>query len=67
MVGGRGEGRGEGREGGRVQMTGGHWPFSVHFSKLADHNQIIYKWPMRYEEMANQFVCTLGVRGEGRQ
>ena len=42
--GGEGEGRegrrrrGGGRGGGEYKITGGHWPFSVHFSKMANQN-----------------------------
>ena len=37
--GGRRRGGGEGREGGgEYKLTGGHWPFSVHFSKMANQN-----------------------------
>ena len=40
-----------------TKITGGHWPFSVHFSKMANQN-IKYqytKWPIRHDKMAEQF------------
>ena len=36
-------------------ITAGHWPFSVHFSKMADQTikQDTFKWPYRDEKWPN--------------
>ena len=40
-----------------LQSTGGHWPFSVHFSKMADQNLMdkSNSYMYRHDKMANQF------------
>ena len=39
------------------QLTGGHWPFSVHFSKMANQNikqdTLLDMWPIKVILMAN--------------
>ena len=51
--------------GAEPKITGGHWPFSVHFSKMADQNikqdtlklianQIHINYYYRHDKMADQ-------------
>ena len=37
------------------RLSGGHWPFSMHFSKMADQN-INNANQIHYEKMADQLI-----------
>ena len=59
------------------KITGGHWPFSVHFSKMANQNikQDTFKWPIKIHtdnikngqptyKLLWKHVCLLGLLKE---